>query len=58
MARKKTDKKDDKISVTSLSDIRDVLVDTLNQLERKTITASEAKTRVYCLQLYLPQLSS
>lgn len=53
MARKKADKKDCQIDVKSFEDIRNVLVDTLNRISNKSITASEAKTIAYILQTLL-----
>lgn len=49
MARKKTDN----IEVKSFEDIRSVLVDTLNKINNKSITASEGKTICYILQTLL-----
>lgn len=48
MARKK-----DSIEVKSFEDIRNILVDTLNKINNKTITASEGKTICYILQTLL-----
>lgn len=53
MARKKADKKDCQIDVKSFEDIRNVLVDTLNRISNKSITASEGKTITYILQTLL-----
>ena len=46
-------KKQSQIEIKTFEDIRNVLVDTLNNINNKTITASEGKTICYLAQTLL-----